>query len=119
MLGRSLVSWKVSLLISLKVVGGYPAEVDICLFQVSFHPPDSLPGKSAFKALCSRSLWRPLGVCRPVCKACTALTAPLQSLTTSCGWHSSKAQTTARNSALYTDCLRPGSSNHTRSCVSV
>eukprot|EP00971_Amphidinium_carterae_P311143 6183533-Amphidinium_carterae.1 len=41
----------------------------------------------------------PLGALRPVCRACTALTTPLQSLTASWGWHSSRACTTARNSA--------------------
>eukprot|EP00971_Amphidinium_carterae_P063806 1262900-Amphidinium_carterae.1 len=35
--------------------------------------------RSAFNALCSRSLLRPLGVLGPVCKAWTAFTTPLQS----------------------------------------
>eukprot|EP00971_Amphidinium_carterae_P156861 3109698-Amphidinium_carterae.1 len=48
-----------------------------------------------------------------------ALTTPLQSLTTRWGWHFSKALTTAKSSALKTDCHMPGSANQHRSPVSV
>eukprot|EP00971_Amphidinium_carterae_P250510 4973236-Amphidinium_carterae.1 len=87
----------------MKVVGAYPTGIDISLLKVSFIHLIFRPGRSAFTALSSKSLLRPLGVHRPTCIACMALTTPLQSLTTSCGWHSSKARTTARNSAWYTD----------------
>eukprot|EP00971_Amphidinium_carterae_P234497 4653059-Amphidinium_carterae.1 len=40
--------------------------------------------------------------------ACRAFITPLQSLTTLRGWHSSKARTTAKSSALKTDCRQPG-----------
>eukprot|EP00971_Amphidinium_carterae_P108517 2148540-Amphidinium_carterae.2 len=41
--------------------------------------------------------------------------SPLQSLTTRHGLHFSKARTTAKNSALKTDCWQPGSGSQTRS----
>eukprot|EP00971_Amphidinium_carterae_P106856 2116634-Amphidinium_carterae.2 len=76
-------------------------------------------GSRACLTLCSKSLLRPLGWRRPVCRACTALTAPLQSLTTSCGEHSSSARAIACSSARYTDCRRPGRAQKTLTWVSV
>eukprot|EP00971_Amphidinium_carterae_P193976 3848734-Amphidinium_carterae.1 len=40
--GGTLVSKDISLLISLEVVGGYPASIDVSVLQVGFHPPDAL-----------------------------------------------------------------------------
>eukprot|EP00971_Amphidinium_carterae_P099683 1971579-Amphidinium_carterae.1 len=65
------------------------------------------------------SLCLPLGSLWPRCMACKALTTPLQSLTTRRGWHSSKTLTTAKSSALKTDCRRPGSAIQHLSPVSV
>eukprot|EP00971_Amphidinium_carterae_P152141 3015563-Amphidinium_carterae.1 len=48
-----------------------------------------------------------------------ALTTPLQSSTTRLGWHSSRARTTAKGSALKTDCRQPGRAIQARSPVSV
>eukprot|EP00971_Amphidinium_carterae_P170866 3386317-Amphidinium_carterae.1 len=60
-----------------------------------------------------------LALGHPVGMACRAFTTPLQSLTTLLGWHSSKARTTAKSSALKADCRHPGRASQALSPVSV
>eukprot|EP00971_Amphidinium_carterae_P257393 5109707-Amphidinium_carterae.1 len=67
--GSSFIGQDISLTIAMQIFGGYPAEINISLLKVRFHPADSLPRVKGLEDSLLEISVSPFGVSAPGLKS--------------------------------------------------